>query len=237
MKGKYSAVLFLLFFVLIAAIIFLILTNMDLKNQAVNTPAPTPAQEFVVVTAEPTLAPAPTPVPTPAPTPVPTPAPTPVPTPTPAPVPVTTPYAAPVQSVLASGSFRSDTGSYLNIVADWDAKVLDSERVTVTVTVSTESYALRTSALVKTLNLSLDGQYVSLDVPAITYPTDGSDSAPLGKNLLGSYSFTVDLAANSSRALALQVEWHFNGSYRNAHGEGSIDLAAIECGGTINLSR
>lgn len=231
MKGKLTAILFILFFVLIAAAVFMILTNMDMKNKAVASATPEPTQEVVIVTAEPTATPAPTPVPTPAPTPVTTP----VPTAAPTAAPVTTPYLAPAGTSLASGSFRSDTSSYLNIVADWEAKVLDSERVSVTVTVSTESYALHTQALPKTLNLSLDGQYVSLDAPSITYDPVENDPNPLRKNLLGSQTFTVDMGANSSRALALQVEWHFNGSYGGPNGP--QELYAIECGGTISLSR
>lgn len=229
MKGKLTAILFILFFILIAAVVFLILTNLDLKNQAASTPAPT--QEVVVMTAEPTLPPAPQ-TQAPAATPAPTPVPTPVPTPAPTPVPVTTPYAAPVQSALASGSFRSETGSKLNLVADWDAKTLDAGRVQVTVTVSAESYALETQALARTLNISLDGQYVSLDVPGISY-----HDQPLAKNLLGSHSFTVELPENSSKALTLQVEWHFNGSYSSLYGGEPVALSVIECGGTLNLSR
>lgn len=233
MKGKLTAVLFILFFILIAAIVFLVLNNMDLRRQAAQTSAQ-PTQNVVIVTAEPTLPPA-APTPTPLPTPIPTPVPTPVPTPTPTPVPITTPYVAPAQTVLASGSFRSQTGTYLNIVADWDAKSVDANRVEITVTVSTESYALHTVPLSRTLNISLDGQYVSLDVPGITYPNDGTEYPPLAKNLLGSYTYTVELPANSSRALALQVEWHFNGSYT---GPGGVqELYVLECGGTINLSR
>ena len=53
-------------------------------------------------------------------------------------------------------------------------------------------------------------------------------------SLLNTYRAFATLR-NSSKALALQVEWHFNGSYGGPNGP--QELYAIECGGTINLSR
>ena len=41
----------------------------------------------------------------------------------------------------------------------------------------------------------------------------------------------MPLSANSSRAMALQVEWQYNGSY------GGVELPVLECGGSINVSR
>ena len=99
-----------------------------------------------------------------------------------------------------------------------------------TVSVAVVSYALHTQALPHTLNISLDGQYVSLDAPAITY-----DGEPQTANGLGTHTFTVNLPANSSKAMSLQVEWQFNGSYGGPNGP--IELYGIECGGTINVAR
>ena len=51
---------------------------------------------------------------------------------------------------------------------------------------------------------------------------------PQVRSALASHTFTVPLSANSSRAMALQVEWQYNGSY------GGVDLPVLECGGSIN---
>jgi type V secretory pathway adhesin AidA len=146
------------------------------------------------------------------------------------PLPTTVPTTAPLQTTLASGSFSSDTGTWLNITADWSAKSISQEQVQVTVSVAVVSYALHTQYLPRTLNISLDGQYVSLDAPGITY--DGEAQAANG---LGTHTFTVNLPANSSKSMPLQVEWQFNGSYGGPNGP--MELYGIECGGTINVAR
>ena len=93
------------------------------------------------------------------------------------------------------------------------------------------SYALHYVAFPRTLNISLDGQYVSLDPPTINY--DGGDQAV---HALGTTTFTVELPANSSKALTLQVEWQFNGEMGSPGGN-RILLPVIECGGAINITR
>ena len=233
MKGL-KVLLFVLVFLLIAAAVFMVLTRLDgMMNSSepaapVDDPVivpPAPTAQAPVTT--PFAAPA-TPVPTPVPTPVVTPQPyTPqAPQPTPTPLPTTVPTSVPYRTNLSSGSFRSDTGTYLNITANWSAQSLDQSRIEVTVSVSAESYALQVDGWPKTLNLSLDGQYVSLDSPAIHY--EGSSQITTA---LGTHTFTVDLPSNSSRTLALQVEWQYNGSYSG------VQLPVIECGGNISISR
>ena len=120
---------------------------------------------------------------------------------------------------------------FILIAADWSAKALSQDHVEVTVSVTAVSYALHYVAYPRSLNISLDGQYVSIDPPSITY--DGGDQAV---HVLGTTSFTVDLPANSSKAMLLQVEWQFNGEMGSPSGE-RIMLPVIECGGTINLAR
>lgn len=240
MKGKFTAVLFILIFILIAAVVFTVLSGLD-RSRA-SEPSPTPASiagdTVNIIPADASTTPyalpsaAPTPVPTPVPTPAPTPVPTPVPTlaPAPTPLPTTAPTTVPVSTTLTSGSFSSQTNTWLNITADWSVEALDLDRVTVTVSVSATSFALHYVAFPRSLNVSLDGQYVSLDPPSITY--DGGEQAV---HALGTTSFTVQLPANSSKVLALQVEWQFNGEMGGPNGR--MVLPTIECGGIINVTR
>ena len=238
MKGKLTAVLFILVFILIAAGVFTVLTRLDsvyhFTGSATPEPvsaAPTPAAAPVTT---PFAAPANTPVPTPVVQPALTPAPTlqpaatqaPALTPMPTTAPTTVPTTAPMPSSLGSGVFRSDTGALLDVQAEWSAQTLNDNQVQVTVTVSAVSFGLHTQVLTNAVNIALDGQYVSLEQPRIDY--DGGSQVT---TKLASQSFTVDLPRNSSRAVLLQVEWQYNGSY---HG---VELPIIECGGTINLSR
>lgn len=223
MKNKLVAILFIVVFVLLIAVICSLLTdNQDITDisdvrvttqvsQApiLATPAPT---EAPVATPEATLLPLPTVEPTPTPTPVPTPEPTPTP--------------APVGTQLGMGSFNSISPvAGLNIVADWSADVVDENTVSVSVTVSANSYSLHLDPA-RSLNIALGEQYVTLDVPALTY-----DGNALAKNELAGTSFTLPLPAGTSNSYTLAVEWHFGGAYMNT----PIDV--LECGGTIELAR
>lgn len=223
MKNKLVAVLFIIVFVLLVAVIFSLLNdgqdaagigdvrlNAKETQSAVVTSMPTfaPAE----TTAEPTLLPLPTEAPTP--TPLPTPTPTPAPTP------------APVGTELGTGSFESASPVQgLNIVADWSAKTVDDSTVAVAVTVSTVSYSLHLEPA-RSVNITLAGQYATLDVGAITY-----DGSTMAKNELASTTFNVDLPVGSSNSYTLAVEWHFGGAYMNT----PIDV--LECGGNITLVR
>ena len=234
MKGKFTAVLFIIVFILIAAVVFTFLASLDKKTN--DTPAVEPTNDVIVTTAQPVttpfaapvttqtpMAPVTTPIPESVATPVPVITPAPV---TPTPLPTTVPTTVPTVTNLNSGSFTSDTGTGLNISADWNVLTLNPDQVTVTVSVSVLSYTLHTQANPYSVNIGLDDQYVSLEAPAINY--DGGGQV---RSALATQSFTVDLPANSSRSMVLQVEWQFNGTY------GEVELPVIECGGTINVSR
>ena len=234
MKGKFTAVLFIIVFILIAAVVFTFLSSLDKKTN--DTPAVEPTNDVIVTTAQPVttpfaapvttqtpMAPVTTPIPESVATPVPVITPAPV---TPTPLPTTVPTTVPTVTNLNSGSFTSDTGTGLNISADWNVLTLNPDQVTVTVSVSVLSYTLHTQANPYSVNIGLDDQYVSLEAPAINY--DGGGQV---RSALATQSCTVDLPANSSRSMVLQVEWQFNGTY------GEVELPVIECGGTINVSR
>ncbi len=132
----------------------------------------------------------------------------------------------PTGTTLGSGTFRSETGASINIHADWTAAVSGEKTADVTVTVYVDSYSLFTSASPEILNISLDGQYVSLASPAIEY--DGNTQI---STLINSRTFTVNLSAGEIRSLPLQVVWMYRGTY------GGMQIDVIECGGTITVSR
>lgn len=231
MKNKLVAVLFIIVFVLLIVVVCSLLNDdsdiSDVGGVRLPDLSATSAPDVVEPSAAVTT---PTPVPaTPEPTPVPTPEPTPdaaLPSPgvdeTLTSPEVNTPAAG---ELLGSGSFKSESPVPLNIIARWEAKSVDSDKVSVTVTVSAESYSLQLMAT-KTLHMSLNGEYVTVDVPAVDY-----DGKEMTENTLGSYTFELSLPVGSSNSYTLAVEWQFGGVYFNQ----PIDV--LECGGTISLAR
>lgn len=220
MKNKITAILFIVVFLLIVAVVFTFFSSFDKKPaETPGLPSEEPSDAIIDYSPESSQ-----PVETVAPS---QPAETPDPTPTPSPTPSAEPSApASYGDELASGSFKSDTGAKLDIHADWTAKTVSSSQVEVTVKVMLDSYSLHLQAVPNSVNVNLAGQYVSLDAPAVEY-----DGAPALTTELASKTFTVDLAEGQSSDLSLAVEWHFGGSY------GNMDLPVIECGGTISLAR
>ena len=245
MKGKITAVLFILVFLLVVAVVFTFLTSLDRRREAEasqpvnnevvvteNTPAPTEApfeapQQSVQVT--PAAAAPAVPAATPAPTPAQESAPAAavIETPIPAATPAASVGTTPAGTLLGSGTFTSRTGAHIDIHADWEARVSNAEEISILVTVTLDSYSIYVNNLPNSVNIGLNGQYVSLEFPAISYD---SNTAQLHTEL-GKQSFTVQLPEGSSRELDLQAEWHWGGTY------GGMDIPVIECGGTFSVNR
>ena len=133
----------------------------------------------------------------------------------------------PSGTVIGSGQFRSDTGTALNIHADWTAAVKNPQFVDVTVTVYADHYSLITYATPGALQVSVDGQYVSLGSPAIE--NDGTTG--LAMTEINSHTFQVPLTSGDIRTIPVQVVWQYRGSYSG------LDLPTIECGGSITVTR
>ena len=229
-SGKIKAVLFIIVFLLIVAVVASWFVSRDDAAQAeaeaaaaaaaaaAQTPEPTP-----VPTPEPTavlITPKPKPVPTPAPTPAPTPQPTPEPTPL-FELPAAITGGGAYGDVLASGSFSSGYGLGIDLLADWSVTVLSNSEVSVSVTVSVQSSGQLYSGPVP-LGVSAGGQYATLTAKSV----DGA-----GTHVLGSQSFTVSAPAGQSTSIPIQASWHFGGTYSGN------DLPVLECGGTAVAAR
>lgn len=224
-KRKIKAILFIIVFLLLLAIICNLLIDLssqkDEAEDAISDPYLSPS---VTATGEipATIAPTGTPMATA--TAAPTPTPTPIPTPTPTPVPTPTP--APAETVINSGSFASETGVPLNIRAVWTASVADNEHIKVTVSVYLDSYQLQIKEVYNAVNVSVGDQYVSANAPTVEW-----DRNEKLETLLATTTHTLSLANGQSDSFPLAVEYHFGGTYSK------LELPVIECGGTIQLSR
>ena len=96
----------------------------------------------------------------------------------------------PTGTSLGSGTFRSDSGTSINIHADWSALVSGPNTVDITVTAYVDSYSLFTTASPEALYVSVDGQYISLASPTIEIPT----TTGLVTTLINNRTFTVSAA-------------------------------------------
>ena len=232
MKGKLVAVLFVIVFVLLIAVVFSLLNDntstadissfrIQSKNtdggivSSIETPPPTATPETAWLP-NPTTAPEAVPV-----TPAPTPAPTPVPTPTP----------APANVVIGSGTFESNSGTYLNITADWKATTVSDSQVDITVKVSAKSYQLDYTGFPNAVHIAVGDKYESCAANTVSYLENN-----LALNELATHTISVNLPAGSSNSFPLQVVWDFNGVYGSPT-MGPVPITSLECGGTITLSR
>ena len=165
-------------------------------------PVPSPDRGETIITAPPTAEPTaePAPVQTPEPTAVP------IPEATPQPVqPTAAPAPAPSQAgkLIASGSFRSDTGTYLNLIADWKEETINDNSFKLTVVLSLESYSLDVGER-RSNTLTFNGKEYSF----ITDPIEIEE----GFTKTQIYVWSQELPL-SELEFDLNVSWNFRGSY------------------------
>ncbi|MBR3556212.1 MAG: hypothetical protein IKN89_09900 [Oscillospiraceae bacterium] len=173
------------------------------------SPAPlpdnTPARGETVTTATPGPEPTVTPMATPEPMETFQPAPENTAQPTPEPLPEETPEPVIVNpSVLASGTFRSDTGTALNLVADWRAAAIDDSTARITITLSLESYSLDIGERRSNI-LTFNGE----DYYFMTDPLE-IEGGDFVKTQIYVWSKEVPL---SKLSFELAVSWNLKGSY------------------------
>ena len=187
-KGKFAAVLFIVFFLLAVALICFWLTS---KDNAAEPPAADVSgsmePQIVVVTPNAggttgdgsssgsTGTPAPTPEP---------------------------------NKLLNSGSFSSNTGVPMNIRVDWSISSVSGSQAEVTVKVSLDSYSLHLVEVPGAVTVDLNGSTATMASPAVDYDGKSALNTPFG-----SKTFTVNISSGESISLPLSVTWHFGGKY------------------------
>ena len=214
---KSAAPILILVFLLVAVgifVVFRISKNNDSDTQNPGTTA--------TATPEPTATTPPTATPEPTGTPVPTAVPTAVstatPVPTETPVPTVQPTAVPVQD--QSGEFRSDTGTYINIVVKWTVTGSGGTK-TLKLDTYVESYALVTGDRTSDVVFNVGGNVSYASSKAIRL-----DNVPLTQTFLGSTSVDV----TSGTDVPVNVTWHFNGTYSNQN------IATIVAEDTLHIN-
>ncbi len=107
----------------------------------------------------------------------------------------------------ASGSFRSDTGTALNLVADWECISVSAKNIRLTITLSLESYSLSVGER-HSNQLVLNGVPITYHTASLEVPSGG-----LSKTELYTWSETLPLMEDGSLQQDLFAYWEFSGTY------------------------
>ncbi|MCQ2405661.1 MAG: hypothetical protein MJ067_00395 [Oscillospiraceae bacterium] len=166
-------------------------------QEPVITPAPEDSRPEPTPEAEPEKTPEPTATPTPAPTPTPTPEPTPTPTPEPTPTPT------PEPTKVASGTFGSDTGTRLNITADWYTYV-ENDNYYLHIDVKLKAYSIHVSSRYNGLCIKVNDVEHYYNTEAVDNDEKALFTAELGSG---------DYLIGSTGGADVEVSWKFLGSY------------------------
>ena len=180
--------------------------------------SPTPGRGETIITAPPSSSPSPAPEaqPTPEPAPEPTAVPIPESTPAPTAAPPAPTEPAKYGKEIASGSFRSDTGTYLNLVADWSAVTVNDNSYKLTIVLYLESYSLDVGER-RGNTLTVNGKEYSF----ISDPIEIEE----GFNKTKIYVWSEELPL-SSQSFDLKACWNFRGSYSGK------DMEVVELSGS-----
>lgn len=207
MKKKSHGWLLFLLFVVIGLGIFMIFRQEMTPGQSAPAPAPETAAPSYSPTPSPTPTPEPTEVPTmpptPSPTPIPTPSPVPTPTPTPASAATATPEAATAVILTdASGSFRTNTGTFLNMIVKYTIRQ-EGSKTFLALDAYSESYGLETGRNKDDLRIKVGNESYHFT----TGPILVTENHFLTETLLGS----VEVEVQSGTEVDVSADWYFNG--------------------------
>lgn len=240
-KMKIRAVVFVIFFLLLAAAIVYIMTSTadreivpyspEFSIREQNQPDAGTWQAETSDAIPPSTPSSPTPYslpPTPYSTPVPAAAdPTPYSLiPTPSPVPTPEPAGLP----LGSGTISSGMPWLLNIHADWSAVTATNSRAEVTVIVYADHYSLHYNSF-ENLAIRLGDESHRMYANEIQSDLNQPQSTELGR-----YTYSIPLAKGETVSLPLSAVWEFGGTYGDGYGH-TVDIPSIRCEGTVMLSR
>ena len=235
-KMKVRAVVFVIFFLLLAAAIVYIMTSTADREIVPYSPEFSIREQNQPESASQSSGTAPAAAYTPAPTAQPAeavPTPTPyVPTPTPY-VPTPTPYVPtpePAGLPLGSGTISSGMPWLLNIHADWSAVTATNSRAEVTVIVYADHYSLHYNSF-ENLAIRLGDESHRLYANEIQSDINQPQSTELGR-----YTYSVPLAKGETVSLPLSAVWEFGGTYGDGYGH-TVDIPSLRCEGTVTLTR
>ncbi|MBR3474791.1 MAG: hypothetical protein IKH34_06965 [Oscillospiraceae bacterium] len=136
--------------------------------------------------------------------------------------------------LMGRDTFYSDSGTFLNIHADWEAVAVSPDQVEITVTVYADHQSIQNPAQQDNVHIRLDDQYVTMGSPELKQTSNDMTSSQLG-----SHSFTIDLKPGETKTVTVDAVWEYGGTYGSMEGGNyhRVQIDSIECGGGIRLSR
>lgn len=221
LKKKHMIPAILLLLAALACLVALVFFRETKKDEAKTGNGVPNGGNAAAYTAEAAPTPAPTATPEPTPTPSPTPLPTTAPTFTPAPPdPTATPSPTPLIERSSSGSFRSDTGTWINVIVYYQIE-RKGDTATLKLTAYVESYSLQTAERVNDLEFSVNGRTLYESTGPL-FVDEGSGKT---ETLLGSAETEVTPGSPCN----VKVSWAFMGRY------GNMDLEFISAEETLDI--
>lgn len=121
-----------------------------------------------------------------------------------------------------SGSIRSDTGTALNLIADWEYVSVSARNVSLRITLYLESYSLSVGERYGN-TLCIGDETVTFRTPELEVP-----SGELVRTELYSFSETYTLPESGSLSTTLSAVWSFAGSYSG------VELPELSLSGQIS---
>lgn len=138
--------------------------------------------------------------------------------------------------LMGSGRFDGNSGTFLNIHAEWVARTVSPTQVEITVTVFCDHQSIQNPAQEDSVHIRVDDQYVTMGAPDLK---QADDNYNLTSTELGSHSFILDLKPGETKLITVDTAWEYGGTYgTNAGGYyHRVQIDTLECGGGIRLSR
>lgn len=132
------------------------------------------------------------------------------PTPTPEPEPTATPEPEPhgTRTLNQSGSFKSDTGTKLNLIVDYAVTSKDDSTLSVKVNVYVESYSLEIGSRSGN-TIFVNGQGYGF----VSNPINHTDNNKTQKTLITTVTIDVPAAIGETVNIPISVDWNYRGSY------------------------
>lgn len=140
----------------------------------------------------------------------------------------TAPETASGHAYRTSGTFRSTTGTYLDLYVDWVAESPDGVHVTLTLTASLHCYSIDIGARPDMGKIVLGDKTEKFSTPAFRQEKNEKTTFPVFTRtykLAAGTDFPV--AADGTGSLPVKVVWPFNGTY------GKTSLGDVIAEGTL----
>lgn len=212
--GRFTGLLFIL---VVVVVVILIVRGVEAKKNNAEPETSTPVESVspdVVESEDPgeTESPEPSPSEEPSPEPSPSEEPSPEPSATP--------------EISASGSFTSDTGTGLNVVADWTAASTDDGNVLFTVKLSVLSYTLHVNEIPAGAVITIGDQSFTIKTDAI----DCDSNSAIVETEVASAQTTLTLGSDGTLSVPVTATWNFKGTYSDQ------EFESVGAAGTADIS-